>query len=385
MECSCTEAEPQIIKAAKETDRFLGLEKKYIDKGKADSNEIEEMVRSIATTHYLVGQLSNQLERDFTDEFTFTSMHIGTVLPILEKGMELDTLEKDGSLPFGATKVSPNQILTYGDGPAGTGESTSTIGKSHHEKSEDGEEEVDEIIYTENDAAEDEDMEKADIPPAPVPTGTPTDDLTSDQKKQQKLTDDAHAAEDARLKANAEARDAALTQGSGTSDTDATAAAALLLSTIESELEKAIDDGKGAKETLAKVINYSEKLISMLGDNDDLDHWINDKISRVGTYISDVAHHLEDKESLEIVENRKDLESPSETGPMDRAESRPNVIMREEIVDEDSTEYSRMHDTSGAGPAGDSGEPDNVSGDGMEGLGMSADDHDHHHEDIGKT
>ena len=152
-------------------------------------------------------------------------------------------------------------------------------------------------------------------------------------------------------------------------------------------LWKATDDGRGAKETLAKVINYSEKLISMLGDNDDLDHWINDKISRVGTYISDVTHHLEDKENLEIVENRKDLEAPSETGPMDRAESRPNVIMREEIVDDDSTEYSRMPDTSGAGPAGDSGEPDNVSADGMGGLGLSADDHEHDHddEDIGKT
>ena len=235
------------------------------------------------------------------------------------------------------------------------------------------------------------DREKADIPTAPVPVGTPTDEMSTEEKKAQKLTDEAHAKEDARLKANQQSRDAALNQGSGMSDTDATAggagAASLLLSAIEAELEKATDDARGAKETLAKVINYSEKLISMLGDNDDLDHWINDKISRVGTYISDVTHHLEDKENLEIVENRKDLEAPSETGPMDRAESRPNVIMREEIVDDDSTEYSRMPDTSGAGPAGDSGEPDNVSADGMGGLGLSADDHEHNHddEDIGKT
>ena len=314
LECSCTEAEPQIIKAAKETDRFLGLEKKYLDKGKADSNEIEEMVRSIATTHYLVGQLSNQLERDFTDEFTFTSMHVGAVLPILEKGMDLDTLEKD------------QRILHYdGDGsPAG-------LGKSHHEKSEDDGEEVDELIYTEDDDAEDEVAKSAAF-------------LLSALETQ-------------------------------------------IGNTMEDLLGKATDDGRGAKETLAKVINYSEKLISMLGDNDDLDHWINDKISRVGTYISDVTHHLEDKENLEIVENRKDLEAPSETGPMDRAESRPNVIMREEIVDDDSTEYSRMPDTSGAGPAGDSGEPDNVSADGMGGLGLSADDHEHDHddEDMGKT
>ena len=315
LECSCIEAEPQIIKAAKETDRFLGLEKKYLDKGKADSNEIEEMVRSIATTHYLVGQLSNQLERDFTDEFTFTSMHVGAVLPILEKGMDLDTLEKD------------QRILHYDDDGSPEG-----LGKSHHEKSEDDEEEVDELIYTEDDGAED--VEKADIPTAPVPVGTPTDQLNTEQKKAQKITDEAHAKEDARLKANAASRDAALNQGSTSpSKTDAAAAAALLLSTVETELEKATTEGS------------------------------------------------------KIVESRKDLESPSETGPMDRAESRPSVIFREEIVrDEDSTEYSRMHDTSGAGPAGDIGEPDNVSADAIDGLGMSDDDHEHHDdEDIGKT
>ena len=353
LECSCVGSEGLIVKAAKETDRFLGMEKKYLDKGKADVNEIEEMVRSIATTHYLVGQLSNQLERDFTDEFTFTSMHVGAVLPILEKGMDLDTLEKDGSLPFGATKVSPNQILTYGDGPAGTGESTSTIGKAHHEV-----EKVDDLIYTEDEK------------------GTP------EQEEAQRQANAQFDAEQRRLKDAAAARDAALTPGGASvSREDATAAAALLLS----ELEKATDDGRGAKETLAKVINYSEKLISMLGDNDDLDHWVNDKISRVGTYISDVTHHLEDQENLEIVEHRKDLESPSEIGPMARAAKRPNVIMREEFTTDEETEYKRQPDTSGAGPAGDTGEPDNVSGDAIEGLGMSADDHDHHHEDIGKT
>jgi hypothetical protein len=305
LECSRVEAEPQIIKAAKETDRFLGLEKKYLDKGKADSNEIEEMIRSIATTHYLVGQLSNQLERDFTDEFTFTSMHVSNVLPILEKGMDLDTLEKD------------QRILHYDDdgSPAG-------LGKSHHEKSEDDEEEVDELIYT-------EDVEKELAPPV----GSDPSELSTGQKKAQKVVDQAHATEDARLRSNAASRDATLNQGNTSpSKEDASAAAALLLSTVEAELEKATT------------------------------------------------------ENSKIVENRKDLESPSETGPMDRSEARPNVIFREEIVrDEDSTEYSRMHDTSGAGPAGDIGEPDNVSADAIDGLGMSDDDHDHDDEDIGKT
>ena len=69
MECSCdnpTDTQALIKKAAKETDRFLGMEKKFLDKGKLDTNELEEMVRSIATTHYMVGQLSQQLDKDFT-------------------------------------------------------------------------------------------------------------------------------------------------------------------------------------------------------------------------------------------------------------------------------------------------------------------------------
>ena len=119
MECSCdnpTDTQALIKKAAKETDRFLGMEKKFLDKGKLHTNELEEMVRSIATTHYMVGQLSQQLDKDFTTDFVFTSAHITNVSFMLE-GLNTE-LQKAGM-----------------------------------------DKEVDELIYTENEDAPDENME----------------------------------------------------------------------------------------------------------------------------------------------------------------------------------------------------------------------------------
>ena len=201
--CECdsvTDTQALIVKAAKETDRFLGMEKKFLDKGSVNTNEVEEMVRAIAAAHYMIGQLSEQLCTDFTDEFTFTAMHVANVLPLVDKGMDLDILEK-----------------------------------THH-----GVEKVDDLIYTEN-----------------------------------------------------------------------------------------VDE--------------------------------------------DAVEDLEEDEKETLEEDRKDLESPAETGPMARAARRPNVIMREEIADDEETEYKRQPDTSGVGPSGDAGIPDNVSAAPMSGLGLSND------------
>ena len=140
VECGCsnpTDTQALIKKAAKETDRFLGMEKKFLDKGKLDTNELEEMVRSIAATHYMVGQLSQQLDRDFTDDFGFTSAHITNVSFMLEglntelqKTAQIQTT-KHGSLPV--MDIAPTDRMM--------------------------DKEVDELIYTENEDAPDENME----------------------------------------------------------------------------------------------------------------------------------------------------------------------------------------------------------------------------------
>ena len=135
MECSCdnpTDTQALIKKAAKETDRFLGMEKKFLDKGKLDTNELEEMVRSIATTHYMIGQLSQQLDRDFTTDFVFTSAHITNVSFMLE-GLNTELQKAGRATTPPMMEIAPTDRMM--------------------------DKEVDELIYTENEDAPDENME----------------------------------------------------------------------------------------------------------------------------------------------------------------------------------------------------------------------------------
>ena len=155
VECGCdnpTDTQALIKKAAKETDRFLGMEKKFLDKGKLDTNELEEMVRSIAATHYMVGQLSQQLDKDFTDAFGFTSAHITNVSFMLDgintelqKTARLGTTQH-GSLPV--MNIAPDDRMMDKQGEEETGEWL-----------EMGENNVDELIYTENEDAPDDELE----------------------------------------------------------------------------------------------------------------------------------------------------------------------------------------------------------------------------------
>ena len=135
MECDCdnsTDTQALIKKAAKETDRFLGMEKKFLDKGKLDTNELEEMVRSIATTHYMIGQLSQQLDRDFTTDFVFTSAHITNVSFMLE-GLNTELQKAGRATTPPMMEIAPTDRMM--------------------------DKEVDELIYTENEDAPDENME----------------------------------------------------------------------------------------------------------------------------------------------------------------------------------------------------------------------------------
>jgi len=69
---------------------------------------------------------------------------------------------------------------------------------------------------------------------------------------------------------------------------------------LSERIEKGEDEGIGAKRTLIKINEYSKKLIDLLGDNEELDFWILDKISRTGSYMSDIYHHLADSRKLDL-------------------------------------------------------------------------------------
>lgn len=52
-------------------------------------------------------------------------------------------------------------------------------------------------------------------------------------------------------------------------------------------------EAKMAKADLYKLAQYSAKLFKMIGENDELDGWVQAKITKASDYISSVYHYLE--------------------------------------------------------------------------------------------
>ena len=70
--------------------------------------------------------------------------------------------------------------------------------------------------------------------------------------------------------------------------------------------EPAYDDheGKMAKSQLYRMSKYSEELMGMLGDHDQLPSWVQAKITKAADYLGAVKHHLEyDREMGHMNEN----------------------------------------------------------------------------------
>lgn len=62
------------------------------------------------------------------------------------------------------------------------------------------------------------------------------------------------------------------------------------------DLEKQpVDDheAKMAKAELYKLHQYSAKLFKMIGENDELEGWVQSKITKAADYISSVYHYME--------------------------------------------------------------------------------------------
>ena len=60
-----------------------------------------------------------------------------------------------------------------------------------------------------------------------------------------------------------------------------------------------------AKKQLQQLSEYSDELLGMLNDNEQLESWVQSKITKAVDYISTVKHHLEyemDKQASEACE-----------------------------------------------------------------------------------
>tara|TARA_R110000824_G_scaffold150101_1_gene320543 strand:+ start:1816 stop:2172 length:357 start_codon:yes stop_codon:yes gene_type:complete len=52
-------------------------------------------------------------------------------------------------------------------------------------------------------------------------------------------------------------------------------------------------EGESAKRQLQQILDYSSELLSMLNDNEQLESWIQSKLTKALDYVSTVKHHLE--------------------------------------------------------------------------------------------
>ena len=159
------ELREDIVKAAKKIDTFLGLEKTLCDRGKADQKEVERMIQMYASVAYMVGGIAARLGISLKNDFIFAINHITDVLPMMEREMALEK-----SLPPSAEQVYRDELVTKAavekdcgcpSDSVTTGSNTSSTSSvtfkdviiNNSNNSEDGEE-VDNLIYTEDDNLE---------------------------------------------------------------------------------------------------------------------------------------------------------------------------------------------------------------------------------------
>ena len=60
------------------------------------------------------------------------------------------------------------------------------------------------------------------------------------------------------------------------------------------------NEGRMAKSELYKLKNYAEKIGDMISDTEQLEGWVQSKITKAADYLSSVAHYLEYEKSREF-------------------------------------------------------------------------------------
>jgi len=73
-------------------------------------------------------------------------------------------------------------------------------------------------------------------------------------------------------------------------------------------------EGKMAKSQLYQLARYSAMLHDALEEDDQLEAWVQSKITKAMDYISKVKHYLEYEMDLEYTEPKVDLHKSTESG-----------------------------------------------------------------------
>jgi hypothetical protein len=71
-------------------------------------------------------------------------------------------------------------------------------------------------------------------------------------------------------------------------------------------------EGEMAKQQLYKVAKYAAELYAMLDDNDELDSWVQDKLSKISDNISSIKHYLEYEMKQSSMDNKVNMSALAE-------------------------------------------------------------------------
>ena len=73
-----------LIQLVKIQDDFFGIKKRAIENKKIGKNDFSGMIKRLNEIHHRVGMLSARFKSDLRKHFTYTTMHIMSMLPYYE-------------------------------------------------------------------------------------------------------------------------------------------------------------------------------------------------------------------------------------------------------------------------------------------------------------
>ena len=102
----------------------------------------------------------------------------------------------------------------------------------------------------------------------------------------------------------------------------------------EGVLDHSDEDGWMAKEQLYKAAKYSAELHEMISDTEDLEPWIQAKITKASDYLGAVKHYMEYERINPHGSEGVEEEAKPETGKKDVEEIKENIfnVAKEEYL-----------------------------------------------------
>ena len=101
---------------------------------------------------------------------------------------------------------------------------------------------------------------------------------------------------------------------------------------VEDEEREQIDDHEVdmAKSELYKLAEYAPKLLDLIKNYDELEGWVQAKLTKASDYVSDIYHYLKYEEEAKAHSHQVDEPSPCEVAQAEQPEVEVEVVADDE-------------------------------------------------------